>query len=106
MIIHRRVDGFKTQKCAPKGAFSCTMFHFSIAHPIGIVGERPCSSAVGHACQLAAILPGISPDAVGQRITNRVIGDRVAIVRGQQVAPIRVGIAVNNGIGGWWERFF
>ena len=76
------------------------------AHAIGIVGKRPCSSAVGHTGKLSAVLPGVSPSAVGQRITNCVIGDRVAIVRGQQVAPIRVGIAVNNGIGGWWERFF
>ena len=94
MIIHRRVDGLKTQKCAPKGAFSCTMFHFSIAHPIGIIGEVPGGATGRHAYQLPAMLPGIRPGSVGQGVADAVVSDGLAVVSRQQISPVAVAVGV------------
>ena len=46
------------------------------------------------------MLPGVSPCAVGQRVTDLVVGDGIAIVGGQQVAPSLVTVGIGDGICG------
>ena len=57
------------------------------------VGDAAAGFA--HGRQLAAMLPGIGPCAVGQGIAYGVVGDGLPIERRQQVRPI--GIAVGIG---------
>ena len=62
---------------------------------IGIVAVGDAAAALAHRRQLAAVLPGIGPCAVGQGIAYGVVGDGLPIERRQQVRPI--GIAVGVG---------
>ena len=43
---------------------------------------------------MAAVLPGIGPCAVGQRIAYGVVGDGLPIERRQQVRPIGVAVGI------------
>ena len=60
---------------------------------IGIVAVGDAAAALAHGRQLAAMLPGIGPCAVGQRIAYGVVGDGLPIERRQQVRPISVAAA-------------
>ena len=68
---------------------------------VSAVGEVPCGFAVGHGIQLSAMLPGIRPGAVCQRVADFIIGYGVAIVDRQQVTPVAVVIGIGDGIGGF-----
>ena len=60
---------------------------------IGIVAVGDAAAALAHRRQLAAVLPGIGPCAVGQGIAYGVVGDGLPIERRQQVRPISVAAA-------------
>ena len=62
---------------------------------IGIVAVGDAAAALAHRRQLAAVLPGVGPCAVGQGIAYGVVGNGLHIERRQQVRPI--GIAVGVG---------
>ena len=62
---------------------------------IGIVAVGDAAAALAHRRQLAAVLPGVGPRAVGQGIAYGVVGNGLPIERRQQVRPI--GIAVGVG---------
>ena len=62
---------------------------------VGIVAVGDAAAGFAHGRQLAAMLPGIGPCAVGQGIAYGVVGDGLPIERRQQVRPI--GIAVGIG---------
>ena len=61
-----------------------------------IVLERYARTFRTHLLQLAAGLPCVRPRPVVQRIANRVIGDRLAVVTGQLVLPVAVAVDVGN----------
>ena len=60
---------------------------------IGIVAIGDAAAALAHGRQLAAVLPGVGPRAVGQGIAYGVVGDGLPIERRQQVRPISVAAA-------------
>ena len=66
----------------------------------GIVLVIVGHAANRYACQLPAVLPGHGVAAavvVAQRITNRIVGNRLAVKGSQQVQPIRIPISVSVG---------
>ena len=61
---------------------------------VGIVAVGDAAAALAHGRQLAAMLPGIGPCAVGQGIAYGVVGDGLPIERRQQVRPISVAVGL------------
>ena len=61
---------------------------------VGIVAVGDAAAGFAHGRQLAAVLPGIGPRAVGQGIAYGVVGDGLPIERRQQVRPISVAVGV------------
>ena len=61
---------------------------------VGIVAVGDAAAGFAHGRQLAAVLPGIGPRAVGQGIAYGVVGDGLPIERRQQVRPISVAAGV------------
>lgn len=57
---------------------------------VGVVGVVPCFRAIGHRRQLSAVLPGVGPGAVCQRVADVIVSDGVVTILGQQVAPFTV----------------
>ena len=60
---------------------------------IGIVAVGDAAAGLAHGRQLAAVLPGVGPRAVGQGIAYGIVGDGLPIKRRQQVRPIGVAVA-------------
>ena len=60
---------------------------------VGVVVVGDAAAGLAHGRQLAAVLPGIGPCAVGQGIAYGVVGDGLPIERRQQVRPISVAAA-------------
>ena len=66
---------------------------------VPVIGIGIVAVAVGHGRQLAPHRPGEGLSVViGQRIADRIIGDRSAVERGQKIAPC--GICVSIGVIG------
>ena len=61
---------------------------------VGIVTVGDAATGCAHGRQLTAVLPGVGPCAVGQRIAYGVVGDGLPIERRQQVRPISVAVGV------------
>ena len=61
---------------------------------VGIVAVGDAAAGFAHGRQLAAVLPGIGPRAVGQGIAYGVVGDGLPVIRRQQVRPISVAAGV------------
>ena len=59
-----------------------------------VIGKAKRIAAFGHGGQLSAALPAHSPAAVAQRVAYTVIAYGLAVVCGQQVAPLSVAIGV------------
>ena len=72
----------------------CAVDCLENALAIGIVAVGDAAAALAHGRQLAAMLPGIGPCAVGQRIAYGVVGDGLPIERRQQVRPISVAVGI------------
>ena len=64
------------------------------AFSVGIVAVGDAAAALAHRRQLAAVLPGVGPCAVGQGIAYGVVGDGLPIERRQQVRPISVAVSI------------
>ena len=64
---------------------------------IGIVAVGDAAAALAHRRQLAAVLPGVGPCAVGQGIAYGVVGDGLPVICCQQVRPISVAAAAPGG---------
>ena len=60
---------------------------------VGIVAVGDAAAVLAHGRQLAAMLPGVGPCAVGQGVAYGVVGDGLPIERRQQVRPISVAAA-------------
>ena len=60
---------------------------------VGVVVVGDAAAALAHRRQLAAVLPGVGPCAVGQGIAYGIVGDRFPVIRRQQVRPISVAAA-------------
>ena len=73
------------------------------AQTVGVVGVGDGGAGLGHACQLAAMLPSIGPRTVRQQVANGVVGQRLAVVSRQQILPRRVAVGVGLGGGGGAE---
>ena len=61
---------------------------------IGIVAVGDAAAALAHRRQLAAVLPGVGPCAVGQGIAYGIVGDGFPVICCQQVRPISVAVGV------------
>ena len=61
---------------------------------IGIVAVGDAAAALAHRRQLAAVLPGVGPCAVGQGIAYGIVGDGFPVIRRQQVRPIGVAVGI------------
>ena len=61
---------------------------------VGIVAVGDATAGCAHGRQLTAMLPGVGPCAVGQRIAYGVVGDGLPIERRQQVRPIGVAVGI------------
>ena len=72
----------------------CAVGRLGNALAVGIVAVGDAAAALAHRRQLAAMLPGIGPCAVGQGIAYGVVGDGLPIERRQQVRPISVAVGV------------
>ena len=72
----------------------CAVDRLGNALAVGIVAVGDAAAALAHGRQLAAMLPGIGPCAVGQGIAYGVVGDGLPIERRQQVRPIGVAVGV------------
>ena len=72
----------------------CAVDRLGNALAVGIVAVGDAAAALAHRRQLAAMLPGIRPCAVGQRIAYGVVGDGLPIERRQQVRPIGDAVGV------------
>ena len=71
----------------------CTVDCLGSALAVGIVAVGDAAAALAHGRQLTAVLPGIGPCTVGQRIAYSIVGDGLPIERRQQVRPISVAAA-------------
>ena len=65
-------------------------------HAVVIVLERYARTLRAHLLQLAAGLPRVRPRPIVQRVANRIVGDRLAIVTGQLVFPVAVAVDVGD----------
>ena len=61
---------------------------------VGIVAVGDAAAALAHRRQLAAVLPGVGPCAVGQGIAYGIVGDGLPVERRQQVRPISVAVGI------------
>ena len=71
----------------------CAVDRLGNALAVGIVAVGD-AAALAHGRQLAAVLPGVGPCAVGQGIAYGVVGDGFPIERRQQVRPISVAVGI------------
>ena len=72
----------------------CAVDRLGNALAIGIVAVGDAAAGCAHGRQLAAMLPGVGPCAVGQGVAYGVVGDGLPIERRQQVRPISVAVGV------------
>ena len=72
----------------------CAVDRLGNALAVGIVAVGDAAAALAHRRQLAAVLPGVGPCAVGQGIAYGVVGDGLPIERRQQVRPISVAVGI------------
>ena len=63
---------------------------------VGIVAVGDAAAALAHGRQLAAMLPGIGPRAVGQGVAYGIVGDGFPVIRRQQVRPIGVAVGIGS----------
>ena len=61
---------------------------------VGIVTVGDAATGCAHGRQLTAVLPGVGPCAVGQRIAYGVVGSGFPVIRRQQVPPIGVAVGI------------
>ena len=66
------------------------------AFSVGIVAVGDAAAALAHGRQLAAVLPGVGPCAVGQWVAYGVVGNGLPIERRQQVRPIGVAVGIGS----------
>ena len=68
--------------------------------PIGVVQERDCLPGFVHLGELSALLPGVGPCAVVQRVPDGVIGNAYAVIGGKLVPPVipAVGDTADGGL--------
>ena len=74
----------------------CAVDRLGNALAVGIVAVGDAAAALAHGRQLAAVLPGVGPCAVGQGIAYGVVGDGLPIERRQQVRPIGVAVGIGS----------
>ena len=72
----------------------CAVDRLGNALAVGIVAVGDAAAGLAHGRQLAAVLPGIGPCAVGQGIAYGVVGNGLPIERRQQVRPIGVAVGI------------
>ena len=72
----------------------CAVDCLGNALAVGIVAVGDAAAVLAHGRQLAAMLPGVGPCAVGQGVAYGVVGDGLPIERRQQVRPISVAVGI------------
>ena len=71
-----------------------TVDRLAHAQALSVVHEGSGGAALGHLLELAAVLPGVGPGAVGKRIANGVVGNRRAVVGGELVFPVVIAVVL------------
>ena len=79
----------------------CAVDRLGNALAVGVVAVGDAAPGLAHGRQLAAMLPGIGPCAVGQGVAYGVVGDGLPVERRQQVRPISVAVGVGCENGLW-----
>ena len=72
----------------------CAVDRLGNALAVGIVAVGDAAAGLAHGRQLAAVLPGIGPCAVGQGVAYGIVGDGFPVIRRQQVRPIGVAVGI------------
>ena len=76
-----------------------TVDGFADADAVGVVAIGDSLSACrGGRCQLSSLLPGEGVATVGQRVTDGIVGDGLAVIGGQQVLPGAVTVGIGDGL--------
>ena len=65
-------------------------------HTVGIVGKCAGYATFGHGGKPPTPCPAIVPRTVREGIADGVVGDGSAVIRSQQIAPLRITIAIVN----------
>ena len=63
-----------------------------------VVLELHGHAALAHLLELAALLPGVRPRPIIERVANGVVGDRLPVIRRQLVLPVAVRVRIGNGV--------
>ena len=79
VIVGRAVDGLRD------------------ALAVGIVAVGDIRPGLAHPCELAAVLPCVSPRAVAEKIADLVRCQALPADARQQIAPARVAVSIGNG---------
>lgn len=104
VIVHKQWTGgiaTKTQGVAADGHLRQLAVIVDIAvssgtvgplgpHAVGVVDEVPGCVAAGHFFQFPAMLPGVGPGTIGERIADVVVSDGLAVEGSQQIIGRRI----------------
>ena len=74
-----------------------TVEGFRDALAVGIVAVGDCLAGLAHPCELAAVLPCVSPRAVAEKIADLVRRQALPADARKQVTPRGVAVAIGNG---------
>ena len=77
-----------------------SVYDLPCADAVGVVGVRDGATVLYRACKPSAVRPreGVArPIVVRQRVADRIVGEGNAVIRGELVAPVCIGIAVGVG---------
>ena len=77
-----------------------SIHRFPHAQALGVVNKAGGGAALAHLLELAAVLPGVGPGAVGERIANGVVGNGRAVIGGELVLPVAVAVGVVHRLEG------
>ena len=67
-----------------------SIHRFPHAQALGVVDKAGGGAALAHLLELAAVLPGVGPGAVGERIANGVVGNGRVVIGDELVLPVAI----------------
>ena len=75
----------------------CTAGSALCAHTTHIIGKCPGGATFAHCGKLPPLCPGIVPCAIGCEVAYGVVGEGLAVVGCEQIAPLRISVTIGNG---------
>lgn len=76
----------------------CTVYDLPDAQAVMIIDELRIGAGLHHAGEHTSGFPRKRPTVIGQRIANRIIGNRLAADGRNLIFPVRIPIDVTNGL--------